>query len=118
MRALRLALALIVPCAALLVALGPTAMAALFGYGAAAADQDLLVVALWLFAPGLIGLTIHYVLQRGFYAYEDPDAGLHPARHRRRADPACLGGRADGDDVRRRCPSAAAWSVADLAGAG
>ncbi len=70
-RALRLALALIVPCAALLVALGPTAMAALFGYGAAAADQDLLVVALWLFAPGLIGLTIHYVLQRGFYAYED-----------------------------------------------
>jgi murein biosynthesis integral membrane protein MurJ len=68
---LRLTLTALVPAAALMAALAPALGSVLFGYGAAAQSTVFIERTLVAFAPGLVGLTILYVLQRGFYAYED-----------------------------------------------
>jgi putative peptidoglycan lipid II flippase len=70
-QALRLSLAVVVPAAGLLVGLAAPLMAVLFGHGAAADGVDLLAVTMAAFAPGLLGLTVHFLLQRGLYAFED-----------------------------------------------
>ncbi|MBA3265538.1 MAG: murein biosynthesis integral membrane protein MurJ [Nocardioidaceae bacterium] len=68
---MRLALAVIVPFAALLCVLsGPTAVL-LFGYGAAQGDTGPLGQTMIAFAPGMIMFSIHYLALRGFYALED-----------------------------------------------
>lgn len=68
---LRLALAVIVPFAALLCVLSGTTAALLFGYGAAAGDTVPLGHTLIAFAPGMVMFSIHYLALRGFYALED-----------------------------------------------
>jgi putative peptidoglycan lipid II flippase len=69
--ALRSALAVIVPFAALLVALAAPVARVLFGYGAASDDVDLVAVTIAAFVPGLIGFTVTFMVQRAFNAQED-----------------------------------------------
>jgi putative peptidoglycan lipid II flippase len=69
--AVRVALAIIVPFAGLLLALAGPVSRLLFGYGAASGDIDLVAFTLAAFLPGLIGFTTTYLLQRAFYAQED-----------------------------------------------
>jgi putative peptidoglycan lipid II flippase len=68
---MRLALSLIVPIAAGLVALGPVIATFIFGWGAAAGDTAPLGYTVMAFAPGLVFFTSHYLVLRGFYALED-----------------------------------------------
>ncbi len=68
----RLIAALIVPCAAMLVAFGSTITTVLFSFGAgsgAAATYTGIVVA--GFALGLLPFSIFYILLRGWYSVED-----------------------------------------------
>jgi peptidoglycan biosynthesis protein MviN/MurJ (putative lipid II flippase) len=69
--AVRVALAIIVPFAGLLIALAGPVSRLLFGYGAASGDIDLVAFTLAAFLPGLVGFTTTYLLQRAFYAQED-----------------------------------------------
>jgi putative peptidoglycan lipid II flippase len=68
---MRLALSVIVPIAAGLVALGPVIATFIFGWGAAAGDTAPLGYTVMAFAPGLVFFTSHYLVLRGFYALED-----------------------------------------------
>jgi putative peptidoglycan lipid II flippase len=69
--ALRTALAVMIPFAALLTVVGGPAAHVLWGYGAAKDHVDNYVPTLVLFGPGLIFFTVHYLLLRGFYAREE-----------------------------------------------
>jgi putative peptidoglycan lipid II flippase len=69
--ALRAILAVVLPVAALLLALAGPVTAVVFGYGAAAPDVDLVALTLVAFLPGLLGFTVTFLVQRGFYAHED-----------------------------------------------
>lgn len=71
MKALHVALAVIIPLAGLILALSVPVSRLLFGYGAASGDIDLVAVTLVTFVPGLIGFTTTYLVQRAFYAQED-----------------------------------------------
>ncbi|WP_327352303.1 murein biosynthesis integral membrane protein MurJ [Streptomyces sp. NBC_01304] len=70
--ALRSSAALVVPASCALLALAPWLIGAVYGYGAAGAD-DVAVMAgmLMAFAPGLVAFSGQYVLSRGFYAMGD-----------------------------------------------
>lgn len=68
---LRLALAVIVPFAALLSVLSGPIAVLLFSYGAAQGDTGPLGHTLVAFAPGMVVFSIHYLALRGFYALED-----------------------------------------------
>ncbi|MFF4081284.1 murein biosynthesis integral membrane protein MurJ [Streptomyces sp. NPDC001777] len=70
--ALRTSAAAVVPAAALLFALAPWVMGAVYGYGRTD-DADVTVMAgmLMAFAPGLIAYSGQYVLSRAFYAMGD-----------------------------------------------
>ena len=70
-RSLRLALAVIVPFALGLAALGPPIATIVFGWGAAEGDTVPIALALAAFAPGLVLFSVHYLALRGFYAIED-----------------------------------------------
>ena len=67
--AMRSALAIVLPFAALLPLIAPD-VARILLHGAAADDVDLYVPALALFGPGVLFFTIHYMMLRGFYALE------------------------------------------------
>ncbi len=69
--AVRVALAIIIPFAGLLLGLAGPVSRLLFGYGAASGDIDLVAVTLAAFLPGLVGFTTTYLVQRAFYAQED-----------------------------------------------
>nr|WP_234327799.1 murein biosynthesis integral membrane protein MurJ [Streptomyces sp. NRRL F-2664] len=70
--ALRSSAALVVPAAALMAALAPWVMGAVFGYGrTGAADIEIMAGMLTAFAPGLVAFSAQYVLSRGFYALSD-----------------------------------------------
>ncbi|SFX99610.1 murein biosynthesis integral membrane protein MurJ [Streptomyces atratus] len=70
--ALRTSAAVVVPAVALLFALAPWVMGAVYGYGATG-DADIAVMAgmTMAFAPGLIAYSGQYVLSRAFYAMSD-----------------------------------------------
>jgi putative peptidoglycan lipid II flippase len=68
---LRMALAAILPLAALLPVVAGDAASLAYGYGAAARTSADFVPTLSLFALGLVLFTVHYVSLRGFYALED-----------------------------------------------
>ncbi|MFD8823272.1 murein biosynthesis integral membrane protein MurJ [Streptomyces sp. NPDC059605] len=70
--ALRTSAAVVVPAAALLFALAPWVMGAVYGYGRTN-DAGITVMAgmLMAFAPGLIAYSGQYVLSRAFYAMSD-----------------------------------------------
>ncbi|MGW2088917.1 murein biosynthesis integral membrane protein MurJ [Streptomyces sp. NPDC001880] len=70
--ALRTSAAVVVPAVALLFALAPWVMGAVYGYGATD-DADIAVMAgmTMAFAPGLIAYSGQYVLSRAFYAMSD-----------------------------------------------
>ncbi|WP_246081717.1 murein biosynthesis integral membrane protein MurJ [Nocardioides litoris] len=68
--ALRTALAVVVPFAAVLPLAAHDLARVIWGYGAAAADYDNYVASLSLFGPGLVVFTVHYLVLRGFYALE------------------------------------------------
>jgi putative peptidoglycan lipid II flippase len=68
---MRLALSVIVPIAAGLVALGPLIATFIYGWGAAAGNTAPLGYTVIAFAPGLVFFTAHYLVLRGFYALED-----------------------------------------------
>ncbi|MFH8515578.1 murein biosynthesis integral membrane protein MurJ [Streptomyces gelaticus] len=70
--ALRTSAAVVVPAVALLFALAPWVMGAVYGYGATD-DADIAVMAgmTMAFAPGLIAYSGQYVLSRAFYAMGD-----------------------------------------------
>ena len=67
---MRLALAVVVPFAALLPLVADDVARILLGYGAAADDVDNYVPTLALFGPALVAFTVHYLVLRGFYALE------------------------------------------------
>ncbi|MBB6627958.1 murein biosynthesis integral membrane protein MurJ [Nocardioides sp. KIGAM211] len=67
--ALRTALAVVVPFAALLPLVAPD-VANVILHGAARDDIGLYVPSLALFGPGLVFFTVHYLMLRGFYALE------------------------------------------------
>ncbi|MCW2842629.1 MAG: integral rane protein MviN [Nocardioides sp.] len=67
--ALRTALAVVLPFAALLPLVAPD-IANVILHGAARADYRLYVPSLALFGPGLVFFTVHYLMLRGFYALE------------------------------------------------
>ncbi|MFE9256962.1 murein biosynthesis integral membrane protein MurJ [Streptomyces sp. NPDC006879] len=70
--ALRNSAAVILPAAALLLALAPWVVGSVFGYGrTGAADVEVMAGILMAFAPGLIAFSGQYVLSRGFYALSD-----------------------------------------------
>ncbi|MGW2477853.1 murein biosynthesis integral membrane protein MurJ [Streptomyces sp. NPDC001665] len=70
--ALRTSAAVVVPAAALLLALAPWVMGAVFGYGRTGpADITVMAGMMAAFAPGLIAFSGQYVLSRGFYAMSD-----------------------------------------------
>jgi putative peptidoglycan lipid II flippase len=69
--ALRTALAVVIPFAALLPLVASLAANVLWGYGAAKDTVDNYVDTLILFGPGLVFFTVHYLLLRGFYAREE-----------------------------------------------
>jgi putative peptidoglycan lipid II flippase len=68
---LRMALAAILPLAALVPVVAKDAASLAFGYGAAARTAQDFVPTLSLFALGLVLFTVHYVSLRGYYALED-----------------------------------------------
>lgn len=69
---LRVVLALIVPCAALLVVTGPDLGQLLYGYGASTPQQGVAVGQICaMFALGLPAFSVFYVLLRSYYARED-----------------------------------------------
>ncbi|MGW1407581.1 murein biosynthesis integral membrane protein MurJ [Streptomyces sp. NPDC002403] len=70
--ALRTSAAVVVPAVALLFALAPWVMGAVYGYGATD-DADIAVMAgmTMAFAPGLVAYSGQYVLSRAFYAMSD-----------------------------------------------
>lgn len=69
---MRVVLALIVPCAALLVITGPALGQLLYGYGASTRDQGIAVGQICaMFALGLPAFSVFYVLLRSYYARED-----------------------------------------------
>ncbi|MET9658261.1 murein biosynthesis integral membrane protein MurJ [Streptomyces sp. NPDC006510] len=70
--ALRTSAAVVVPAVALLFALAPWVMGAVYGYGRTD-DADIAVMAgmMMAFAPGLIAYSGQYVLSRAFYAMSD-----------------------------------------------
>lgn len=70
--ALRTSAAVVVPAAALLLALAPWVMGSVFGYGRTVpADITVMAGMMAAFAPGLIAFSGQYVLSRGFYAMSD-----------------------------------------------
>lgn len=68
--ALRTALAVVIPFAALLPLIAPDLANVIWGHGATAGDYPLFVPSLALFGPGLLFFTFHYLMLRGFYALE------------------------------------------------
>ncbi|MER5358371.1 murein biosynthesis integral membrane protein MurJ [Streptomyces sp. NPDC002785] len=70
--ALRTSAAVVVPAVAVLFALAPWVMGAVYGYGRTG-DADIAVMAgmMMAFAPGLIAYSGQYVLSRAFYAMSD-----------------------------------------------
>ncbi|MFF2328151.1 MULTISPECIES: murein biosynthesis integral membrane protein MurJ [unclassified Streptomyces] len=70
--ALRTSAAVVIPAVAVLFALAPWVMGAVYGYGRTG-DADITVMAgmLRAFAPGLIAYSGQYVLSRAFYAMSD-----------------------------------------------
>ncbi|MFE7042643.1 murein biosynthesis integral membrane protein MurJ [Streptomyces atratus] len=70
--ALRTSAAVVIPAVALLFALAPWVMGAVYGYGRTG-DADIAVMAgmMMAFAPGLIAYSGQYVLSRAFYAMSD-----------------------------------------------
>ena len=68
---LRLVLAIIVPFAVALVAVGPALATVVFSWGASTGDTGPLGNTLIAFAPGMLLFSVHYVVLRGFYALED-----------------------------------------------
>lgn len=69
---MRIVLALIVPCAALLVITGPDLGQLLYGYGASTRLQGVAVGEICaMFALGLPAFSVFYVLLRSYYARED-----------------------------------------------
>ncbi len=68
---LRLVLAVIVPFAVALVAVGPALATVMFSWGASAGDTGPLGNTLIAFAPGMLMFSVHYVVLRGFYSLED-----------------------------------------------
>jgi putative peptidoglycan lipid II flippase len=70
--ALRTSAAVVVPAVALLFALAPWVMGAVYGYGRTG-DADIAAMAgmMMAFAPGLIAYSGQYVLSRAFYAMSD-----------------------------------------------
>ncbi|WP_340537699.1 murein biosynthesis integral membrane protein MurJ [Nocardioides sp. GXZ039] len=69
--ALRTALAVVIPFAALLPFIADDVAHVVWGHGAAADGYDGYVPSLVLFGPGLVMFTIHYLMLRGFYALEE-----------------------------------------------
>ncbi|MGW9120747.1 murein biosynthesis integral membrane protein MurJ [Streptomyces sp. NPDC055663] len=70
--ALRTSAAAVVPAVALLFALAPWVMGAVYGYGRTDdADIDAMAGMMMAFAPGLIAYSGQYVLSRAFYAMGD-----------------------------------------------
>ena len=69
-RALRTSLVVILPFAVLLPLVSRDLARVLWGWGAGAANVDVFVPSLALFAPGLLFFTVHYFMLRGFYALE------------------------------------------------
>jgi putative peptidoglycan lipid II flippase len=67
---MRIALALILPFAALLPAIALPLSNVVWGYAAASDTYEHFSVSLALFAPGLVAFTVHYIVLRGFYALE------------------------------------------------
>ena len=70
MGALRTALAVILPFAALLAVIAPDVANLIFNHGAGRSGYELYVPTLVLFGAGLIFFTTHYLMLRGFYALE------------------------------------------------
>lgn len=68
--ALRTALAVILPFAALLPVWAPDVANVVWGHGAGRDDYLLYVPTLSLFGVGLVFFTVHYMMLRGFYALE------------------------------------------------
>ncbi|MEU6017944.1 murein biosynthesis integral membrane protein MurJ [Streptomyces sp. NPDC047515] len=70
--ALRTSAAVVVPAVAVLFALAPWVMGAVYGYGrTGAADITAMAGMMMAFAPGLIAYSGQYVLSRAFYAMSD-----------------------------------------------
>jgi putative peptidoglycan lipid II flippase len=67
----RQALALVLPAAALMVALAAPVAALVFGWGAAQGDSDQVAFTLMAMAPGLALFAYQFLTLRGFYALED-----------------------------------------------
>jgi len=68
---LRYALCAIVPIAAALACLGQPLATVLFSHGSLTGDTAVIGQTIIAFAPGLVLLTVHYLMLRGFYAAED-----------------------------------------------
>ncbi|CAN5354483.1 hypothetical protein BH11ACT8_BH11ACT8_10040 [soil metagenome] len=68
--ALRAALAVVVPFAALLPLVATDVANVIWGHGAASGGFELYAPSLALFGPGLVMFTVHYLMLRGFYALE------------------------------------------------
>lgn len=68
---LRLVLSAIVPFVIWLLVLGPIVASVIFGFGAGHGETHSLGLTLIAFAPGMLMLSIHYTVLRGFYAVED-----------------------------------------------
>lgn len=68
---LRYALCAIVPIAAALACLGQPLATVLFSHGSLTGDTAVIGHTIIAFAPGLVLLTVHYLMLRGFYAAED-----------------------------------------------
>ncbi len=71
MRTVRLAVAVLLPVAVGMVALGLPAAQLAFGFGRGARDASFVGWALMALALGLVPFTVQYVLLRAFYALED-----------------------------------------------
>ncbi len=69
-RAIRLALTALLPCAVALVALGVPAARLAFGFGEGANDADFVGWALMALGVGLVPFTVQYLFLRTFYALE------------------------------------------------
>ena len=67
---LRSALAVVVPFAVLLPVIAGDLSRLMWGYGAAADATENYVPSLALFGAGLVFFTVHYLMLRGFYAFE------------------------------------------------
>ena len=70
MGALRTALAVILPFAALLAVIAPDVANLVFNHGAGRSGYELYVPTMVLFGVGLVFFTTHYLMLRGFYALE------------------------------------------------